>query len=109
MIGTTQQITIANGQTASAAIDLGGNTLVGLIIPAAFTGTALTFSASDAIDGTYSVVKGSDGASVSYTVAQGTYVVIQPAVLAGIRFLKVISGSSEGGARVIKGICRPCA
>jgi hypothetical protein len=108
MIGTTKNITIASGQTKSAAIDLGDNTLVGLIIPAAFTGIAVTFEASDDIAGTYYAVKGSDGTSISYTVAAGTYVMIQPAVLAGVRNIKVVSGSSEGADRVIKGICRRC-
>jgi hypothetical protein len=109
MIQTTKQIVISAAGTKSAAIDLGDNTLVGLIIPATFTGVALTFEASDDINGTYYAVKGSDGTSISYTIAQGTYVVIQPAVLSGVRFLKCVSGSTEGTARTIIGICRPCA
>lgn len=42
----TIAVTIASGQTVSGAAMLGGACLVGLITPAALTGTAITFQAS---------------------------------------------------------------
>lgn len=92
--------TIANGQTKSAVVNLNGFTLVGILLPAAFTGTALTFEAS--IDGSnFFPVKKSDGNSVSYTVAQGTFVAVDPKDFYGVQYLKVVSGTSEAGARTL--------
>lgn len=91
--------TIANGQTVSAAIPTTGLSLVGIQLPAAFTGTTITFQGS--VDGTtYQVVKSTtSGTSLSYTVAQGTYVAVDPTPFYGLQFIKLVSGSAEGGAR----------
>jgi len=95
-------VVIANGGTASAAISLAGMSLVGIQFPAAFTGTTVTFTASDAVAGTYVVVKtGTGGSSLSYTVAQGTFAAIDPKDFQGMSFLKIVSGSAEGGARTL--------
>jgi hypothetical protein len=94
----SQPASIANGQQSSAAIDCNGLTLTGIKFPAVFTGTAVTFETCDTVDGTYVPVYNSAG-PVSYTVAQGRYYAIDPKDFYGIRFLKIKSGSSEGGAR----------
>lgn len=93
--------TIASGQTASGIITLGGLVLCGILLPAAFTGTALTFEAS--VDGTnFSLIKStSSGTSLSYTVAQGTFAAIDPKDFYGVNFLKIVSGTTEGGARTL--------
>ena len=93
--------TIASGQTASSAVDLAGTALVGISLPAAFTGTALTFSAALTVDGTYQSVRDGAGNAISKTVAQGQYIPIDPALFHGVRFLKVTSGSAEGADRVV--------
>ena len=92
---------IANGDTKTQAIDLGQATLCGVFVPSAFTGTAISFEASSTLAGTYVAVKDGLGASVSMTVAAGQYILIDPALMAGVRFLKVVSGSAEGAARVL--------
>lgn len=94
--------TIANGQTTSGAIQLGGMCLCGILLPAAFTGTALTFLASP--DGvTYKALKaGTGGSALSYTVAQDTFAAIDPKDFQGVNFLKIVSGSAEAGARTLK-------
>lgn len=100
--------TIANGAGTSAAIPTQGLSLVGVQLPAAFTGTTLTFTIS--LDGTiyqpvYTTITGT---ALSYTVAQGHYVAIDPAPFYGAKFIKLVSGSNEGGARAfsvaLKGI-----
>jgi hypothetical protein len=93
--------TIANGQQISSTIKLGGFSLVGVFLPAAFTGTALTFLASH--DGTnfFSVVTSTSGTALSYTVAQGTYAAIDPKDFQGIEYLQIKSGSSEAAARTL--------
>lgn len=90
---------IASGQTVSAGVNLNGFTLCGVFLPAAFTGTALSFEAS--ADGvTYVAVKSTtSGTSLSYTVAQGTYVAIDPKDFQGIQYLKLVSGTMEGAGR----------
>lgn len=98
---------IALSGTTSEAVDLSGTTLCGIHMPAAFTGTALTFLAASAADGTYQAVKDSAGDPVSVTVAQGTYVQLDPAVFAGIQYLKVVSGSTEAAARTLTLAARP--
>lgn len=108
LIGTTATFTIDSSGTVSNAVDLGDRTLVGLQL-GTMTGTAITFQASTSLEGTYVAVKGSDGTSISYTTASDTYVAIQPAILAGIRFIKLVSGSAEASDRTIIGIGRQCA
>lgn len=104
----TATATIANGATVSAAIPTNGFALVGIQLPAAFTGTTVTFQGS--VDGTtYQVIKSTtSGSSLSYTVAQGTYAAIDPIPFYGLKFIKLVSGSAEGGARTfsvaLKGI-----
>jgi hypothetical protein len=92
-------VTIASGQTTSPAIACGGLVLCGLFIPAGFTGTSISFLASQ--DGTnfFPVKSTTSGTALSYTVAASTYAAIDPKDFQGINFLKIVSGSSEGAAR----------
>lgn len=86
--------TIANGQTTSSAIDLRADTSAGFILPAAFTGTGMTFQVS-ADNVTYTA-----HSATSVTVAQGKAYGI-PADVAVFPWIKLVSGSSEAGARTI--------
>lgn len=90
---------IANGGTTSAAIPTQGLTLVGIQLPAAFTGTTITFQGS--VDGTtyQPVYTTTSGTALSYTVAAGHYVAIDPTPFYGLAYIKLVSGSSEGAAR----------
>jgi hypothetical protein len=94
---------IASGGTTSDMVNLMNRRLLAIQLPAAFTGTALTFQAS--YDGITFATLYIDGADVSLTVAQGKYVAVDPATFAGVEILKVISGSAEGAARSIVLIC----
>lgn len=103
LMNPLQSLVIANGAQESAALNTGGMTLVGILLPAAFTSTTLTFEVSDAIDGTFVLLKSTtSGTTLSYTVAQGTYVALDPKDFQGVQFLKVKSGSAEGAARTLK-------
>lgn len=92
---------ILSGQQESSVISCGGFVLCGVKIPAAFTGTALTFEMCDTAGGTYVPVNGIDGTPISYVVAQGNYYAIDPKNFHGINFLKIKSGSSEGADRAL--------
>jgi hypothetical protein len=107
LVGVVGTFSITSGQTVSDAINLNNRTLLGLQF-ATFTGVAVTFQGSS--DGiTYVAVKDTAGASVSFTVASDTYVVIQPAILAGLKFVKLVSGSAEGANRTVTAIGRHCS
>lgn len=101
----TQTVTIANNGTVSTVLDLGAGTFLALLMPAAFTGTAITFQACLTRDGTFVAVKDDAGADVSIVVAAARWVGLSSAnmaKLAALRYLKLVSGSAEGGARSIE-------
>lgn len=102
-----ETVTIASGQTTSGEYDLLGNTLVGFHLPAAFTGTAITFTASKSSGGTFQAVKDGAGSTYTLTVAQGQYIPVDPVKMLGVRFIKFVSGSTEGADRVITPISMP--
>jgi hypothetical protein len=87
-------VTIASGGPTSGALDCGGRTLCGVYLPAEFDGTALTFSVSTALAGTYYPLC-DGGAAYSITVAASQYVRLDPSIFAGVRFIKFISGTNQ--------------
>ena len=105
-IGATASVVIANGQTVSEAAPFYGLRLVGLITPAALTGTSVTFQGS--VDGvTYVPIYDSAGVAITATVSTSRWTVLDPADFAGMAYIKVVSGSAEGAARTIVLIARP--
>lgn len=93
-------VTVASGQTVSNAIDLGELAVVGLVTPGTITSTAITFQASQD-NVTFSQVTKVDATVYTLTVSASKYIVIPPADLAGVRYLKVVAGSAEGADRDI--------
>lgn len=104
---TTAVITIATSTTVSAAVSLEGVTILGIITPAALTGTALTFQVSDAVAGTYVQLYDSTGAAVSVTVAASRAFYLDPAIFAAWRFVKFVSGTAEAANRTFTVLTRP--
>ncbi|HET8787010.1 MAG TPA: hypothetical protein VFM38_15355 [Candidatus Limnocylindrales bacterium] len=87
--------TIANGASLSDAIDLDGQVIAAIVMPAAFTGTALTFQAS--ADGvTYQNVYDDAGTELSASVGQAKVIVNKSILesLAALRYVKIRSGSA---------------
>lgn len=99
--------TIVSGQTASGEVDLQETTLMGLYLPATFTGTAISFTAAPTAGGTSIVVQDGAGATYSVTVAASKYVPVDYTKLAGLRFIKIVSNATEGGTRTINLAARP--
>lgn len=97
--GLSAVITIST--TKSAAINCGGMSLVGFIMPAAFTGTAITFEVSNALAGTYVPLYDSSNNPVSMTVAVSRAYSVNPALFVGWQYLKLVSGSTELAGRTI--------
>jgi hypothetical protein len=101
-LGTVVQnsLAIANGQTTSSTISTNGSSLVGVQIPAAFTGTSITFLAAMASGGPFQPVYNGAG-QVKYNVVEGQYIAINPQDFYGIPFLQIVSSASEGAARTL--------
>lgn len=101
-----QNVTIASGATASDGVYLVGQTLCGFCLPAAFTGTAVTFQTSP--DGvTYQTLYDSTNATIGATVTQGRNYALNPANFAGYAYVKIVSGAAEGAARTVTLMLHP--
>lgn len=97
-----------SGTDASAAIDCTRYQLAGIFTPGTITSTSLTFTAS-ADNSTYVAVREVGGAaaySVTSVAASGYYPV-DLRVFAGLQWVKIVPGSSEGSARTITYVLRP--
>lgn len=100
---TQPTATIAASETTSSAIDLADFVLCAIQTPSAMTGSSLTFEGSS--DGvTYAAVKDPTNTALSVTISTGAVglYVLNPQNFAGIRFLKIVSGSPEASARTLQ-------
>lgn len=103
----TVTVTIASSTTVSNAIDLHGCTPCGVFLPSTFNGTALTFQAAPAFDGSYVAVE--DGASSPANItltatAASKYIAIPATVqeqLRGVRFLKIVTSTAQADTDTI--------
>ncbi len=95
-----ETVTIANGATLSSAVDLDGLGLVGIIMPAAFTGATIGFMVSPD-NSTFTDLYTTANTIIAMSVTQGRAYAMQAGDLAGFRYLKIKSASSEGAARTL--------
>lgn len=111
-------VLIANGETVSSNIlELVNKTLVGLSIPATFEGTVITFQGGvsgtaqdmhlDASDGAFFAVYNASNAAVSLTVAASRHITLDPDLLRGVMWLKVVAGTAQTGDCTITAILEP--
>ena len=99
--------TIASGATTSDALDMGASPdayggFAGFITPAALTGSTFTFTVS--VDDTtyYPLYNASTQLSIAVTTSKAYgFTADQRTTLSPWRFIKIVSGSAEGGARTI--------
>ena len=100
MVSPTQRlsepldVTIASGASLSAAINLQGRTVTGIIMPAAWTTANITFQAAAAEADTFVDVYATGGSEKSVTVAASRYVAIDTTDMLGLHFIKVRSGTT---------------
>lgn len=91
--------------TKSDPITLSGQTVVGFFTPGTFASTAVTFEAAETPDGSYVPVKDSSGAAISFTVSTSGYYGFkndQMTAFIGLRNVRMVGGSSEAAATVVK-------
>jgi len=85
--------TIAAGQAISAEIDLGAMTLVGIVMPPAWTAAGMTFQISPDGGATWVEHTNSAGAATNFVVGGGQYIAVDPALWRGVYSMKVRSGT----------------
>lgn len=95
------QAVVPINTSTSATIHCAGFVLCGILIPASFTSTAISFLAS--VDGTnfFPVKSTTSGSALSYTVAPGEFNAIDPKDFYGINYLQIKTGSTEVAARTL--------
>lgn len=90
----TRTATIANGQSLSAAVELvDGASIVGIVMPAAWTTAVLTMQMSHD-DSTYNNVYDSLGNEATIQAGASRYIVLNPSDYIGADALKIRSGTS---------------
>ena len=95
-----ETVTIASSGTTSTTLTLqGGRVPLAIILPAAFTGTALTFKNSSD-DATYVPVYDE---STQYSVNCGTsrHIALKRQAVDAIKYFQIVSGSTETASRTI--------
>ena len=103
----TYEVTWPAAGTTSAAINIDNKTPVGLRTPSTFTSTSITFSESEAHNGTFRVIKDETGTAITYTVTTNSFYRLKPSDFAGAGpFIKVIGGSSEAEGREVEIVAR---
>lgn len=103
----TKTATIASGATTSNSIDLDNyatmESLMGLVMPAAFTGASISFNVSND-DSTYQQLYNSANAAVSISITAAKNYGFSNDVCQNLRpwrFIQIVSASSEGAERTI--------
>ena len=86
-------IDISEDDDLSVEVELGAFTVVGILMPAAWTAASLTFLAG-AVSGSLASVYDKDGNEYTVTADASQYIIIPPADLVGAKYLQVRSGTS---------------
>lgn len=92
----------------SANVQTNGLSLVGIQLPAVLTSTSLSFEvaavaspSAPTVPGVFQPLYNASGL-VSYTVAAGCYIAINPADFYGVQFFQILMGSTEAAARTLQ-------
>ena len=101
--------TITSGTDVTEALNLSGCNLVAFKLPAAFTGTAISFQGS--FDGStyYDLYRTVDNTLISTPVTADRMYLITVSDLAGVQYLKLKSDASEAADREINLLTRSMA
>lgn len=93
MAKTSRNVTISSGTSLSNAIDISEYSVVGILMPSAWTAANLSFQGS--IDGaTYGNLIEKDGVELVITAAASYLIPLTASAFQPCRFLKIRSGTS---------------
>ena len=99
--------TILNGASLSDAVEIDEGMLVGMVLPAAWTAANITLQgAADNAVSTFNNLYDVEGTEVTIVASASRYVALVPADFAGLKAVKVRSGTNavpvnQGGDRSI--------
>lgn len=98
-----KSVTILSGEQVSTSFKTNDFDVPALIMPAAFTGTTVTFQGAVANSDTFKDIYDTAGNLVSVTVAANRCISLASVLnsLMGFGFIKIKSGSAEGADRTI--------
>ena len=89
-------VTIATDDDLTPAIDITGASFGGLLIPATVNGTSLSFTVSNAVDGTFYPLNDVDNASIALTITSATAAAVAlPAELFAFNFFKIVCATAQ--------------
>lgn len=104
--GSTETATIAASAAVSGIIDKRGRVMMAVHVPATITAASLGLKAATASDGTFGPVYDKDGNLYTLTMTAGAVLVLDPQIVAALRYVKLWSqngsgvDTNQGGARV---------
>lgn len=104
-------VTIPSGAaTPTAGHNLGAATLLAVRTPSTYDGTAMTFTCSDTLDGTYDTVYNADGTAYTITLAASRYTVVDSAKFIGCLYIKPVAGTNQATTdTIVTLLVRPVA
>lgn len=100
-----EDVTIASSGTTSTVIDTNGRIIGGFGLPATLDGTTMSLQDSDENDdAAFRAIRMSDAdADLSIAIAASKRIVLVPVVAYNLlRYVKIVSGSTETGTRTIR-------
>lgn len=100
----TLSATIANGQSLSGALNLGGLRLFGIVMPAAWTTASLTFQMSPDNGVTWNDMYDALGSEFVVAADVSRFIMLDPFSFSAVQWLKVRSGTA--GTPVAQGADR---
>lgn len=101
------ELTIASGQPLSTAYELGGTHLVGVLIPASFTGTKLFLQGS--IDGInfFEAYGSESGAKSEIKVTEAKFIIVENSFDNPFNYIRLESNQNETAERLLKIVLNP--
>jgi hypothetical protein len=103
-------VTIEAAGTESGVMDLGGTTLIGLLIPASFEGTQIKIEGAideSGVVGTFFTLANVAGDIPLIQVQAERFLFYTASDLVAIRYIKIIAQTTQASEREIKVISRP--
>lgn len=90
--------TILDGQTKSDLVQTKNNVVTGIVTPAVFDGTSLTFEVSLSKDNpVYYPLKNSDGTPYTITLNASEAATVIPQFMAGWTYFRLVSDAAQSG------------
>lgn len=91
---TTTSVSIDSNGTVSDSVDLKDNRVIGFVPDTAWTTATITFKTWNPVTSEWVNLIEDDGTEMSFTFNDSSFTAVTPTKFAGVRYLKVRSGTS---------------